>query len=146
MMFLKVPQPFLNLCLFLKFYFKMYTFLRWVNVNGPERYKMKRRPLGISHEPFLHQSYQQILLILLPECVSDLSISPHLPSPRCSLPLSISGLEHCNHLLTGYFTTTFALLLPILHTTARVTEDVTVWETGACHFTTSYSLTVSLYA
>lgn len=87
----------------------MYTFRRWVNLKGPERYKMKRRPLGISHEPFLlltlHPSYQQILLILLPECVSDLSLSPHLPSPRCSLPLHLwlgtlqqppSWLLYCN--------------------------------------------------
>lgn len=75
----------------------MYTFIRWVNLNGPERYKMNRSPLSISYEPFLlltlHPTYQQILLILLPEYVSDSCISPHLPSPCCSVP--------CLHLWLG---------------------------------------------
>lgn len=41
----------------------------------------------------LHPSYQQILLILLVDCVPNVSISIPEHGPRCSLPTTVTGWE-----------------------------------------------------
>ena len=50
--------------------------------------------------------------------------------PHCGLTTTISGLEHCNNLLTRFLTVTCSPFTR-LHITS---DDLAVWEIGAYHF------------
>lgn len=63
--------------------------------------------------PVTYPTLKQLsnLLILLPECVSELPICPKLHCPSVA-PSTLSGPEHCNDPLTDLLTTALVLLPP----------------------------------